>query len=155
MVGNRFKWSGKGSPCAGYTLMEMLVVVSLLGILASIAIPSYRDYVIRGKLPEATANLASKRVQMEQYFQDNHTYDGVSGLQNACVTDITTSNYFMFGCSVQSQTTYTLVATGIHDMAGFSFSIDQGGAKRTLQVPSGWSLPNPNNCWVTKRGGAC
>jgi prepilin-type N-terminal cleavage/methylation domain-containing protein len=52
----------------GFTLIELMIVVAVVGILTAIAVPSYTNYVIRGKIPEATSQLASKRVQMEQFF---------------------------------------------------------------------------------------
>lgn len=135
----------------GYTLAEMLVTVALVGILSSIALPSYQDYMIRGKIPEATSNLAAKRVQIEQYFLDNRSYNGAP----ACNNDTAISQYFDFFCTGQeNSTTYTLMAVGKGTMAGFIFSIDQSNKKQTQQVPSGWTLPN-NDCWVTAKGGRC
>ena len=55
----------------GFTLIELMIVVAIIGILASIAIPQYSDYVKRGKAAEATSNLATLRIKMEQCFQDN------------------------------------------------------------------------------------
>jgi type IV pilus assembly protein PilE len=43
-------------------------------------------------------------------------------------------------------------------MAGFTYSLDQSGAKASTlasPAPSDWSAASPNNCWVTKKGGAC
>jgi len=60
----------------GFTLIELMIVVVVIGILASIGIPAYNDYVTRGKLVEATSALSDGRIKMEQYFQDNRTYVG-------------------------------------------------------------------------------
>ncbi len=135
----------------GFTLMEVMIVVAIVGILAAIALPSYNQYVIRGKIPEATTNLAAKRVQMEQFFQDNRTYASAP----PC-TDDGVSRYFTFSCSVAgSATAFTLQAAGSGTMAGFTYTINQSGAKATGAVPSGWTLPSPNDCWVTNKGGSC
>ena len=69
---------------SGFTLIELMIVVAIVGILATIAYPSYTDYVIRGRIPDATSGLAAKRVQMEQFFQDNRTYVGAP----ACAADM-------------------------------------------------------------------
>jgi type IV pilus assembly protein PilE len=134
----------------GFTLIELMVVVAIIGILASIALPSYRNYVTRGKIPDATSNLAAKRVQMEQFFQDNHTYAAAP----ACVSDTTSSKYFTFDCSVAgTATVFTLRAVGTGTMAGFTYTVDQSNNKATTAVPSGWTANA--SCWVTNKGGVC
>jgi type IV pilus assembly protein PilE len=135
----------------GFTLIEILVVIALLGILAGLAYPSYRDYVIRGRIPEATSRLATLQVQIEQFFQDNRTYVGAPG----CTADTTSSQNFNFACSVQTATAFTLRAVGKGSMAGFTFTIDQANGRTTAAVPAGWSQPNPNTCWAMKKEGTC
>ncbi len=136
----------------GFTLIEILIVVAIIGILSAIALPSYKDYVTRGKIPDAISGLSTKRVQMEQFFQDNRTYVGAT----ACNADATTSKYFDFSCSVAATaTTFTLQAVGKSAMAGFTYTLDQSNAKSTGGVPAGWSQPNPNNCWAIKKDGSC
>lgn len=134
----------------GFTLIELMVVVAIIGILASIALPYYGDYVIRAKIPEATSALAAKRVQMEQYFLDNRTYVGGA----ACAADAASSQYFTFSCpAAATATAYTIQAAGTGSMAGFTYTIDQNNAKATTAVPAGWTANAA--CWVTKKGGAC
>ena len=60
----------------GFTLIEVMIVVAIVAILSMVAYPAYTDYVIRGNIPVATAGLATKQVQMEQFFQDRRTYVG-------------------------------------------------------------------------------
>ncbi|HEY6356423.1 MAG TPA: type IV pilin protein, partial [Burkholderiaceae bacterium] len=122
---------------SGFTLIEVMITVAIVAILSMVAMPSYRDYVTRGQIPEATSRLATKQVQMEQFFQDNRTY--VSG--TACTADSTSSKYFDFTCTnsgdTVTATTYTITAVGKSSMAGFSYTINQTGAKTTRAVPTG------------------
>lgn len=140
-------------PQNGFTLIELMIVVAIAGILAVIAVPAYTNYVIRGKIPDATSNLAAKRVQLEQYFQDNHTYTGAP----ACNLDTASSKYFKFTCPTLTATTYTVQADGIGSMAGFSYTIDESNTKTSAIVApadSSWIAVN-SGCWITKQGGAC
>jgi type IV pilus assembly protein PilE len=137
---------------AGFTLLELMIAVAVVGILSAVALPTYRNYIIRGRIPEATSTLASKRVQMEQFFQDNRAY--IVGGVNAppCASDTISSRYFTFSCSAVAADSYTLQAAGTGGMTGFTFTVNDLGQQATTAVPSGWTIPNPQ-CWVTSKGG--
>lgn len=150
----------------GFTLIEILVVVAIIGIMASIAIPAYGDYVTRGKIPDATSNLASKRVLMEQFFQDNHSYSiGASACPTTVAPDTKSSKYFTFTCSAPivapatTASSFTITATGVNPgtMAGFFYTIDQTNTKAsTITSPanSKW-IANNLSCWIINTGGKC
>ena len=132
----------------GFTLLELLVVVLVVGILASIAIPQYNDYTTRGKLAEATAALSDGRIKMEQFFQDNRTYAG--GPTPAA------TRYFTYAVSGTSNTAYVITAQGNGSMADWTLSIDQSNTKRTTAAPTGWAAATmPSSCWILRRGGVC
>ena len=135
----------------GFTLLEVMVTVVIVAVLSTIAVSSYSAYVIRGRVPEATANLAVKQVQMEQFYQDNRSYLAAP----PCDADTISSQYFNFSCSTLTASAYTLLATGKGPMTGFRYTVTQDSTRATAAVPAGWSLPSPNNCWVTKPGGIC
>jgi len=136
----------------GMTLIELMGVVVIIAILASIAIPSYRDYVIRGKLAEAFATLASQRVKMEQYYQDQRTYNGAC--TNGTVAPQPTGKYFTYACNINDQT-YTITASGVsaEGVGGFSFTVDQNNNRVTTAAPSGWTAAP--TCWIRNKAGDC
>lgn len=139
---------------SGFTLIELMIVVAIIGILTTIAMPAYQDYVTRGKIPDATSGLALKRNQMEQFFQDNRTYAGSDVAPFPCANDTSTSRYFNFSCAAApTATTYTLQAVGKDSMAGFTYTVNQSNAKSSTITASGWT--GNVGCWVTKKGGQC
>lgn len=58
----------------GVTLLELMAVVVILGILASIAVPSYRGYILRAQRSEATAALLRVAAAQEKFYLQNNTY---------------------------------------------------------------------------------
>jgi len=125
----------------GFTFIEIMIVVAIIGIIASVALPSYIDYVRRARATEATSVLADMRIRMEQYFQDNRSYVG-----GPCAAPAgTTTTFFAFSCSAgPTATTYTLSAAGSGDMAAFSYTVDQTNAKTSTTNTGGGS------CWTTE-----
>jgi len=133
----------------GFTLIEIMVVVAIVAILAAVAFPSYQDYILRGQLAEAHANLSDMRVRIEQSFQDNRSYVGAT----VCVT-VPTSKYFTYSCPTLTATTFTARAVGTGASAMFTYEVDQASVRRTTAVKTGWGTA-PVNCWVIRKGGGC
>lgn len=141
----------------GFTLIELMIVVAIIGILAAIAYPSYRDYVIRGALVDATNGLSSVRAEMERHFQDNRTYASVGAFTSPCLR----AGGIAFGdftvtCSVApTAAVYTLSASGNAgtNVAGFTFTVDQTDARATTAAPTGW--PTCATRWLMKKGAPC
>ena len=129
----------------GFSLIEVMVVVAIIGLLASIAVPGYQDYVKSGNAAEAPANLANCRVQAEQFFQDNFTYVGF-----AC--NPTDAKFFDYAVNNQTATTYTLAATGksAQNMGNFAFTVNQDNAKTST-----YDGTTGATCWLTSSSGSC
>jgi type IV pilus assembly protein PilE len=140
---------------SGFTLIELMIVVAIIGVLASIAIPNYTEYVTRSKITEAVSELSSYRVRMEQWFQDNRSYQDTAG--TACgATAATGLKYFSLTCSAPTTTTYTVTATATDAaLSNLVYTINESNVKETSSVPTGWTLPANNKCWITSKSGTC
>ncbi|MBU3695660.1 type IV pilin protein [Dechloromonas sp.] len=131
----------------GFSLIELLVVVAIIGILSSIALPAYNDYVRSARITEATNGLSAAQMRLEQFFQDNRTYVG------GCATGMPANTAsFGFVCSNLSATTYTVTAGGSGVMSGFDYTVNQANA-RTSTGASGWA--GNTGCWAISRNGSC
>ncbi|MHB8766768.1 MAG: type IV pilin protein [Deferrisomatales bacterium] len=70
-------------PKKGFTLVELMMVVAILGILAAIAVPMYSGYIASSKKAEAKSNLETIRLLQEQYYADRRSY--VAGADTAAL----------------------------------------------------------------------
>lgn len=143
----------------GFTLIEIMIVVAIMAILAAIAIPQYRDYVLRGQLVEAANGLSATRANMERYFQDNRTYAPVGTLLPPCQNaDVTQRRFGTFTITCASPPTangYTLIADGSGPTVNFQFTVDQLNRQQTQRVGvTGWGT-TVANCWLLRRGQTC
>jgi type IV pilus assembly protein PilE len=138
----------------GFTLIEVMIVVAIIAILATIALPSYSDYVKRGKITEATTALSDMRTRYEQYFLDKRTYVGGCALFGASVA--AQAKTFTVDCSVgETAIAYAPTATGkaSEGMSGFAYAIDQANTRTSTITASGWG--NQACGWVTRKDGSC
>lgn len=146
-----FKISGRRQH--GFSLIELMIVVAVIGVLAGIAIPNYMEHVTKSKIADAVAALSDMRVKMERHFQDNRTYVGACAAGTQAPLPANTVN-FTFSCTNLTGTTYRVAATGISSMNGFIFSLNQDNTRATEGVGAGWTAP-ATNCWVRTKSGGC
>lgn len=146
---------------AGFTIIEVMIVVVIIAVLGAVALPAYNDYILRSRLAEAYANLGDMAVKLEQYYQDNRTYNGVpppctAGGTVANLPTAANAKYFTVSCTGLSNTGFTVQAVGnAANVAGFTFTIDQTGLKQTTAVPAGSGYTTntgANGCWVRRKG---
>lgn len=89
----------------GFTLVEVMIVVVIVGILASIALPAYQDYVLRSKRAEAQSALSLVSQRMERCFTTDNTYVGCYG---GATVDSESGNWVV--SITESATSYQLSA---------------------------------------------
>jgi len=134
----------------GFTLIELMIAVVVLGIISAIAVPAYQDYAKQSKVSAGFGALSEWALRMEQYRQDNRTYmNGTNCGASVASAAANSAQDFAFTCTGDA-TTFTLTATGSGSLNGFEYTINQNGVKTST---TNWG--NSNNCWVRKAGGAC
>ena len=114
----------------GFTALEVLVAVTIVGVLASLVVPSYGTYMARSRVLDAAGSCGATPL--------------ASGAGDA----------FDVACSATTST-YRVTATGraAGGMAGFAYTVDETGARATVSVPQGWT--RTIDCWTARPDGSC
>lgn len=145
----------------GFSLIEMMITVSILAIFARLAIPAYNSYVLRGKVSQAFSQLTALSVGLQQVYQDNRSYSGGATNAAGCLTSgtgaapTTNTGDFSYSCTLTA-TTFVVTATGKTGttVASFTYTLDNTGA-RTTTTPTGAPFASSTSCWVQSTSGAC
>jgi type IV pilus assembly protein PilE len=153
---SRYKYSG-------FTLIEVMITVVIIGILAAIVIPNYSDYVRRSTLSEAFSTMSDLRVKLEQFYQSNRNY-GDTGQSPPCGHDGSASRIgfgaltekFTYACELgtgaNADQFYTITATGSANAAiGHTYTLNSNNVKGTTSF-KGTAVTK--TCWLVK-GSEC
>ena len=134
------------NPSHGFSLIELLIVVAIIGILAAIALPMYGTYVAESALKPVQVAMLETAQSLEQYAQDHNTYVG------GCANLPAVANA-QINCSLLSATSYNIQAQGTGSLSGLIYTLDQAGARSTPSAPASWQ--SNATCWVAGPDGAC
>jgi type IV pilus assembly protein PilE len=120
----------------GVTLIELIIVVVIIGILASIAYPSYFEYVKSANRADAQADLMKISNYLERYFTEKNTYVG------AAIPSGIASDHYTYTSPIPNLTvsSYTLTAVPVGNQAS-----DICGTMTLSQT--GVTTPTTSNCW--------
>jgi type IV pilus assembly protein PilE len=136
----------------GVTLLELMVVVVIVGIIASIAVPSYRNYVLRAQRSDATSALLRVAAAQEKFYLQNNTYATTAQLTTLGLA-ATERGWYTVAISNQSATGFTATATApsgspqYRDSGCRTFTIDQSGQRGAGDSGGTTNATITEKCW--------
>lgn len=141
------------SPCirtrsrtAGFTLVELLVVVAIVAILGAIAYPGYRSHVVKTQRAAAKACLTQYASLLERHYTTRMSYADDTPGPPACATEGSMDLHYTFSTSGLTATAYTVLATPTATFANRdkdcgTLTLNQAGVKDVL------NLGTADLCW--------
>ena len=126
----------------GFTLIELMITVAIVGILSAIALPSYRSYIVKTRRTEVQQQLITAAQNQERYFTTNGRYTAVAGTAGcgAAAPADTTFYTFVAACPATNNT-FTITATpvvGGSQASDGTQGLDNSGAKSNSVTTSKW-----------------
>ena len=156
----------------GLSLVELVAVLAIIGVLTSISVPMYSEYIIRSKILTAQEIIQDKVIALTNYYSDHGTYignfsDGGCSATVNTVSGYNTSDWSVY-CKPASSSTYVLEVGGLTSplklstTTAVSMSVDQSGS-RTFKngYLIDWNLRGAGgsdtaNCWpINKIKSSC
>ena len=137
---------GNNGNVFGFTLIELMIVVAIIGILTAIAYPAYTSYVLRGNRSEGRAALMDAAARLERFYSDNNQYalaDNSFPADANVDTSTETGKYNLTLASLSPYQAFTVVATPTFTDTECNVLQYSSTGQKTISGVTG----NANTCW--------
>ena len=140
----------------GFSLIELLIVLTIISVISAMGYPSFRDYLIRAHRIDGQSALIELACRMETYHMQNKTYQtatiGTGTKTDVLSSYVTKQGWYRLSINHANDTRYLLQATPINtqamnDTLCQSLTLDSFGVQGTAAGPAGEPTSSSEHCW--------
>jgi len=140
----------------GFTLIELMIVVVIVGILVAIAYPSYTNHIARARRADGQSSLMDLASRLERYYSENNTYQtatiGGGGATEVLPSATSADGWYQLAITNQTAGSYAISATPLNAQATYdtrcqTLTYTSLGVKGITAGPSGAPTGVVTDCW--------
>lgn len=131
----------------GFTLIELMIVVAIIGVLGAIAYPSYNSYMIKSKRADAKVGLSKLADKQERFYLQNNIYTndfGAAGLNTSTTSD---EGYYTFTIPAADATGFTLTASRVGGAGADVDCVTMSQTSTGLKTATAGGGGDETKCW--------
>ncbi len=145
----------------GFTLIELMIVVAIIGILAAVAIPAYQDYIVKAKLSKAQGVVEPVKLALAMYFQEEGSFLqlanpwtslGMSGAGPTTTTEVTAINITACTATPCDGSAAANANTVVLTLGGIKAGSIDGNTITMRPIPGVSAMTWTNTCTIAGAG---